>query len=152
MKQIYIFLSILWFSSCKPQKTITEYRYINKTDTLVRSEVKTIYKGINDTITIASPCDSTGIINQFYSRIAIPDGTITISSNRKSNKLLATVNINDLVSTNKSQKESSTLEKIVFKDKEVRVPYIPDWIWYVLSATSILSFLYIKEKVSIFVK
>lgn len=152
MKQICIFLSILLLASCKPQKSIIEYRYINKTDTLIKSDTKTIYKGVNDTINIVSPCDSTGIINRFYSKLVLPNGTITISSDKKDNKLVAAVKINDAVSSVENQKKSSISERIIEKTKEVKVPYIPKWIWYVLLATSVLSFLYVKDKVSIFVK
>lgn len=68
------------FIACKAQKSTTEYKEIIKVDTLIRTQINTIYKGVTDTITIDNPCDSSGIINQFYAKLVLPNGTIQIKN------------------------------------------------------------------------
>lgn len=147
-----IFILPLFLLACKPQKSIIEYKYLTKTDTLVRTQTNTVYKGVTDTITVENICDSLGIINNFYSKLTLPNGTITIRSERGDNKLKAFVKLNDILSTTKRELQSRTSDSVTRKEKEVRVPYVPDWIIWCLLATSVLSFLYIRDKVSIFVK
>lgn len=146
MKPIYLISLSLLFFACKPQKSVTEYKYITKTDTLIKSEIKTIYKGITDTITIDNPCDSTGIINHFYSKLVLPNGTITIRSERGNSKLKAFVKIDDAISSIKSQEKSRTSENIVTRYKEVIKYRIPQWavITILIESLIILLYLYIK--------
>lgn len=144
-KLIYILVSISLLA-CKPQKSITEYKYITKTDTLIRSEINTIYKGVTDTITIDNPCDSVGIINSFYTKLVLPNGIIEIKSNKKNNQLTGIVRIDDVVSSNKSQKQSSNAESITTKTKEVIKYRIPSWliIALIIETFIIIAYLYLK--------
>lgn len=144
-KLIYILVS-LSFIACKQQKSAIEYRYINKTDTLIKNEIKTIYKGITDTITIDNPCDSTGIINHFYSKLVLPNGTITIRSERDNSKLKAFIKIDDAISNIKSQEKSRSSENIVTRYKEIIKYRIPQWaiITILVESLIILLYLYIK--------
>ncbi|MEY2869591.1 MAG: hypothetical protein RIR01_2088 [Bacteroidota bacterium] len=142
-----ILLSII---GCKPQKSVIEYKYLSKTDTLVRTQTNTVYQSVNDTTYINNPCDSTGILNQFYAKISIPFGSVKIRS--RNNKLEAIVATKPIISEVNMEKSKSNSDSIKEVSKEVKVPYVPSWIIYCLIATSLLSFLYIKDKVSIFVK
>ena len=146
MKPIYLLSLSLLFLACKPQKSVTEYKYVTKTDTLIRTQINTIYKGVTDTITIENPCDSTGIINQFYSKLILPNGTITIQSQKRSNNLIASVKINDVVSSDKSKSQSSYSERIAWKEKEVIKYRIPQWaiVTIIIESLIILLYLYIK--------
>ena len=150
MKQIYIFLSILLLASCKPSKSVIEYRYVSKMDTIVKVQTNHVYDTVNDTILIDNPCDSTGILNRFYSKIAIPFGQVVAKN--KGKKLQVVVNTKKLVVRDDSTYKSKNNEYYITKEKEIKVPYTPQWLIYSLLATSVLSFLYIREKVSIFVK
>lgn len=142
-----IFILPMFLLACKPQKSVIEYKYLYKTDTLISVKTNTVYKGVTDTITIDNPCDSLGIINNFYSKLVLPNGTITLRSERSSGKLKAFVKINDAISSIKSETQSRTSDSIARKEKEVKVPYIPDWVIWSLIATSLLSFLYIRDLV-----
>jgi len=78
MKHNFILLFSLLLFACKPQKSIVEYKEVIKTDTLVKTQINTIYKGVTDTLIIDNPCDSSGILTNFYSKIVSPNATIKI--------------------------------------------------------------------------
>lgn len=129
--------------SCKPQKSVVEYKYLSKTDTLVRTQINTVYQSVNDTTYINNPCDSTGILNQFYAKISIPFGSVKIRS--RNNKLEAIVATKQIQSVLQSESSKSDTKDIREVSKEVRVPYVPDWVIWSLIGTSLLSFLYIRD-------
>jgi len=112
MKKLIYILPILLLA-CKPQKSIQEYKYINKTDTLVRTQINTIYQSVNDTTYIDNPCDSTGILNQFYAKISIPFGKVQIRS--QNNKIQYIVKTDSIISKNALEVSKS------FNDTNVKV-------------------------------
>jgi hypothetical protein len=126
MKQLYIsLLSLLFLFACKPQKSIQEYKYITKTDTLVRTQINTIYQSVNDTTYIENPCDSIGILNQFYAKISIPFGKVIIKG--KNNRIVLSVKTDSLSSTMDNTYKSKDSKVISIKEKEIIKYRIPTW-------------------------
>jgi hypothetical protein len=139
----------LFLVNCKPTKTITEYKEVIKVDTLIRMQTNTIYKGVSDTITIDNPCDSSGIINQFYAKLVLPNGTIQIKN--KGAKLLAISNFNDVLSSDKQEKRVSAEKNYFSIQKEVIKYRIPVWAIITIILESLIILLYIYLKVSKFI-
>jgi hypothetical protein len=129
------------FIACKAQKSTTEYKEVIKVDTFIRTQTNTIYKGVIDTITIDNPCDSLGIINQFYSKLILPNGTIQIKS--KGNKLVAIANFNDISSSNKQEKQISNQTNTNKIQKEIIKYRTPSWIIATILIESIIILLYL---------
>jgi hypothetical protein len=129
------------FIACKTQKSTTEYKEVIKVDTFIRTQTNTIYKGVIDTITIDNPCDSLGIINQFYSKLILPNGTIQIKS--KGNKLVAIANFNDISSSNKQEKQISNQTNTNKIQKEIIKYRTPSWIIATILIESIVILLYL---------
>lgn len=141
MKQIFIFLSLLLILlACKPQKSIVEYKHT--TDTLIVSKTQTIYQSVNDTTFIESPCDSLGILNRFYTKIAIPFGQVIVKSDK--GRIKATVTTNKIVSNTDSLVSKHSNTNII--TKEIVKYRIPNWIIYLLVGETIiiLGYLYFK--------
>lgn len=138
-KIIYIFLSLILLA-CKPQKSVVEYKHT--TDTLIVSKTQTIYQSVNDTTYIDSPCDSLGILNRFYAKIAIPFGKVEISSNN--NRIKTIVKTEQLITKSDSliskKKDYQTISKEIIKY------HIPNWAIYTILIESILIIGYIYFK------
>jgi hypothetical protein len=145
-----IFLLLIFAVSCKPLQPVTIYRDVVKTDTL--RDVKTItkFKAVHDTLTIDNPCDSSGILTSFYSRIRIPQGKVVVRSVQ--GKIQATVDIDSIESVYRDKYKSLLATDTYKTEKVIRTNEIPKWVIWFMAISGVLSFLYIREKVSIFVK
>jgi hypothetical protein len=73
-------LACIAFVSCKPSKTITEYKELVRIDTIKSEKIVERYKAIHDTLLIVSPCDSNGLLTSFYSKLVLPQGKVIIRS------------------------------------------------------------------------
>ena len=78
MKKLLVLLVLL--VSCKPTKTITTTTEKVRVDTIRDYKVITKYNAVHDTLTIDNPCDSSGILTNFYSKIKLPQGKVIIRS------------------------------------------------------------------------
>ena len=112
---LFLFFTII---SCKPSKVVTVISEKIRIDTILNYKVITKYDSIHDTLTIENPCDSSGILTRFYSKITIPQGRIIIRSYKGSIK--ATVDIDSIKSIYEKQYQSRlkdsqhlTFERIV---------------------------------------
>jgi hypothetical protein len=145
-----IFLSLIFIVSCKPLQTVTVYRDVLKTDTLVDYKTITKFQAVHDTLTIENPCDSSGILTTFYSKIRIPQGKVVVRSVR--GNIQAIIDIDSIESVYRD-KYKSKANIITYKtDKVIRTNEIPKWVVWFMAISGVLSFLYIRDKVSIFVK
>ena len=118
---LFLFLTII---SCKTSKVETQ-KSIIKVDTFRTEKIVHIYNSVKDTLIIENPCDSSGILTRFYSKITIPQGKIIIRSYKGSIK--ATIDIDSIKNVYEKQYQSKlkksdhiTFERIV---REV----IPTW-------------------------
>jgi len=137
MKYKICLVLILSLVSCKPQKTITEYKETIKVDTFIREQIKTIYEPINDTLFLPSPCDSLGNV--------IP---IIFSNNLV--KYRASKSGISLIVNQKKKVDSSLVEKSKSQNTDVQIKYvevikevIPLWIWITLIVLVLLVLFFI---------
>jgi len=150
MKNLIFILSILLIVSCKPLQNATVTKEIVRIDTIRDYKVITKFNAVHDTLTIENPCDSSGILTNFYSRIRIPQGKVVVRSVQ--GKIQATVDIDSIESVYREKYRNKQLSNVTNSAKIVTKNEIPKWVIWFMAISGILSFLYIREKVSIFVK
>lgn len=147
---ILIIIAVIISASCKPAQTVTVYRDVVKTDTLSKIVKITSFNTVHDTLTIENPCDSSGILTTFYSKIRVPQGQVVVRSVR--GKIEATVDLDSIAQVYEEKYRSKGEVNTYKSDKVVRTNEIPKWAIWFMAISGVLSFLYVREKVSIFVK
>ena len=147
---IFYILVIIFFTSCKPLQNVTSIKEVVRIDTIRDIKTITKYDAVHDTTIIDNPCDSLGILTTFYSKIKIPQGQVVIRSVR--GKIQATVNIDSIAQVYDNKYRSIVKSDVTNFQKIVTKNVIPKWAIWVMAIGAIFTFLYIKEKVSIFVK
>lgn len=150
LKYLLGILSIYLMFSCKPLQNATVTKEVVRIDTVRDYKVITKFNAIHDTLTIENPCDSSGILTSFYSRIRIPQGKVIVRSVQ--GKIQATVDIDSIESVYRDKYNSSVKDSTYKNEKVIRTNEIPKWVIWFMAISGVLSFLYIREKVSIFVK
>lgn len=145
-----IFLLLIFAVSCKPLQPVTVYRDVVKVDTVRDIKTITKFQAVHDTLTIDNPCDSSGILTNFYSSVRVPQGKIIIRSVQ--GKIQATVDIDSIESVYRDKYKSQLATSTYKNEKVIRTNEIPKWAVWFMAISGVLSFLYIREKVSIFVK
>ena len=148
MKKLLLFLVVL--SSCKAPQSVTVYKDVVKVDTVRDYKVITKFEAVHDTMTIDNPCDSTGILNTFYSKIKIPQGQVIIRTVR--GKIQATVNIDSIAQVYDSKYKSIQRNSAENKETIQRINVIPRWAIWFMAITTLLSALYIRDKIRIFAR
>lgn len=144
MQKLLILLTCVAFISCKRTKTLTEYKELVRIDTIKSEKIVERYKAIHDTLTIASPCDSSGVLTRFYSKLIIPQGNIVIKSDGTSIK--AQVDLDSTRSEIENNYRNSQVKWIEYRDKEVIKYQVPTWVVMLLFAEAIMlvAWLYLK--------
>lgn len=150
LKYLLGFLSIYLIFSCKPLQNVTTTKEVIRIDTVRDYKVITKFNGIHDTLTIENPCDSSGILTSFYSRIRIPQGKVIVRSLQ--GKIQATVNIDSIAQVYENKYRSTGKSDVTSLQKIVTKNVIPKWSIWFMALTSILSFLYIRDKIRIFAR
>jgi hypothetical protein len=150
LKYLLGILSIYLIFSCKPLQNATVTKEIVRIDTVRDYKVITKFNAVHDTLTIENPCDSSGILTSFYSRIRIPQGRVVVRSVQ--GKIQATVDIDSIESVYENKYRSLVRKNVQNKEILVVKNVIPKWAIWFMTISGVLSFLYIREKVSIFVK
>jgi hypothetical protein len=150
MKKLLFLLLLIITISCRQTKTVTEYKEVIRVDTFKTIRTEKIFQAVHDTLTIDNPCDSSGILSTFYSKIKLPQGQVIIRSVR--GNIQATVNIDSIAQVYDSKYKSIVRKSAENKETILRINTIPKWAIWVMAIGAIFTFLYIREKVSIFVK
>ena len=122
---IYLFLFVILVSSCKPTKSLNIITEKIRIDTIRDYKVITRFNAVHDTLTIENPCDSTGILNSFYSKITVPQGRIIIRSYK--GNIQATINIDSIENVYRNMYASSLLTDKLISNKEKITNIIPTW-------------------------
>ena len=122
---IYLFLFVILGSSCKPTKSVNIITEKIRIDTIRDYKVITRFKAVHDTLTIENPCDSTGILNTFYSKITVPQGRIIIRSYK--GNIQATINIDSIENVYRNMYVSSLSTDKLISNKEKITNIIPTW-------------------------
>ena len=145
MKQLLIGLLIAnFFISCRPQKSIIIEKEKIRIDTIRDYKVITKYDSVHDTLTIANPCDSAGILTRFYSKITVPQGRIIIRSYK--GNIQATVNIDSIENVYQNLYASTLSTDKLISKKEKVTNIIPTWciLTIIFQGLIIFGYLYLR--------
>jgi len=137
-------LACVGFLSCKPSKYITEYKEVVRIDTFKSEKVIEKFKAIRDTMTIVSPCDSSGLLSNFYSKLILPQGKVIIRS--VGGNIQAQIDIDSMRNEIENNYRNSKVKWIEYRDKEVIKYRVPTWVIILLlvEALALVAWLYLK--------
>jgi hypothetical protein len=143
-KLIFSLLIANFFISCRPQKSIIIEKEKIRIDTIRDYKVITKFNAVYDTLIIENPCDSTGILNTFYSKITVPQGKIIIRSYK--GNIQATVNIDSIENVYKNMYVSSLHTDSLISNKEKITNIIPTWciLTIIFQGLIIFGYLYLR--------
>jgi len=137
-------LACVTFISCKPSKTITEYKELVRIDTIQNVKIVEKYKAIHDTMTIVNPCDSSGLLSNFYSKLVLPQGKVIIRSVGRN--IQASIDIDSMRTEIENNYRNSRVREIEYRDKEVIKYRVPTWVVVLLMIEflALVAWLYLK--------
>ena len=144
MRKFLILLACVALSSCKHTKTLTEYKETLRIDTIKTEKIVEKFKAVHDTLTIQNPCDSSGLLSTFYSRLILPNGSVTIKSVK--GQIKATIDIDSMRQEIENNYRNSQVKWIEYRDKEVIKEVVPTWVVMLLFAEAIMLVAYIYVK------
>ena len=144
MRYLPILLACVALSSCKQTKTLTEYKETLRIDTIKSEKIVEKFRAVRDTLVITNPCDSSGILSTFYSRLVLPNGSVTIKSEK--GQIKATIDIDSMRNEIENNYRNSQVKWIEYRDKEVIKYQVPTWVVMLLFAEAIMlvAYLYVK--------
>jgi hypothetical protein len=144
MKKFAILLAIMALTSCKNTKTLTQYKETVKTDTIRSEKIIEKFRAVHDTLIIINPCDSSGLLKNFYSRLILPNGSIIIKSQK--GQIKASIDIDSMRQEIQNNYRNSQVKWIEYRDKEVIKYRVPTWVFILLliEVLAIFGFFYIK--------
>lgn len=143
MRNLLAILSIFLIFSCKPLQNVTVKGEKVRVDTLIIEKISKVLPAVHDTLIIDNPCDSSGILTTFYSKIKIPQGQVIIRSVR--GKIQATVNIDSIAQVYDSKYKSIVRKSAENKETILRINTIPKWAIWVMAIGAIFTFLYLRN-------
>lgn len=143
MRKLILLLFVI-VASCRPVKTVTEYKEVVRVDTFKIDRSAKILPAVHDTLIIDNPCDSSGILSTFYSKIKIPQGQVVIRSVR--GKIQASVDIDSIAHVYEDKYRSKSESSIHTKNVEVIRYMVPTWaiITILIESAIILLYAYFK--------
>lgn len=132
------------FVSCKQTKTLTQYKETLRIDTIKSEKIVEKFRAVHDTLVITNPCDSSGLLSTFYSRLILPNGSVTIKSEK--GQIKATIDIDSMRQEIENNYRNSQVKWIEYRDKEVIKYMIPTWVIMLLFAEAVMliAYLYLK--------
>lgn len=144
MRYLPILLACIGLFSCKQTKTLTEYKETLRIDTIKSEKIVEKFRAVRDTLVITNPCDSSGILSTFYSRLVLPNGSVTIKSDK--GQIRATIDIDSMRNEIENNYRNSQVKWIEYRDKEVIKYQVPTWVVMLLFAEAIMlvAYLYVK--------
>jgi hypothetical protein len=144
MQKFIILLACIAFVSCKQTKTLTQYKETLRIDTIKSEKIVEKFRAVRDTLVITNPCDSSGLLSTFYSRLILPNGSVTIKSDK--GQIRATIDIDSMRQEIENNYRNSQVKWIEYRDKEVIKYRVPTWVVMLLFAEAIMlvAYLYLK--------
>jgi len=144
MQKFLILLACVGFLSCKPSKSITEYKEVLRIDTIQSVKIVEKFRAIHDTLTIVNPCDSSGLLSNFYSKLVLPQGKVIIRS--VGGNIQAQIDIDSMRNEIENNYRNSKVKWIEYRDKEVIKYRVPMWVvWLLLiELIALVAYLYLK--------
>jgi hypothetical protein len=140
MKKLLFLLLLIITISCRPTKTVTDYKEIIRVDTFKTIRTEKIFQAVHDTLTIDNPCDSSGILSTFYSKIKLPQGQVIIRSVR--GKIEATVDIDSIAQVYEEKYKNKSDLKVSANKVEVIRYVVPTWAIIVIIIETLVIVLY----------
>ena len=140
MKKLLFLLLLIITISCRQTKTVTEYKEVIRVDTFKTIRTEKIFQAVHDTMTIENPCDSSGILSTFYSKIKIPQGQVIIRTVR--GKIQATVDIDSIAQVYENKYRNKSELNTHNKNVEVIRYMVPTWAIIVIIIESAIIILY----------
>jgi hypothetical protein len=143
MRKLILLLFVI-IASCRPVKTVTEYKEVVRVDTFKIERSAKILPAVHDTLIIDNPCDSSGILSTFYSKIKIPQGQVVIRSVR--GKIQASVDIDSIAHVYEDKYRSKSESSVHTKNVEIIKYRVPTWaiITILIESAIILLYAYFK--------
>ena len=137
-------MACIAFVSCKRTKTLTQYKETLRIDTIKSEKIVEKFRAVHDTLLITNPCDSSGLLSTFYSRLILPNGSVTIKSDK--GQIRATIDIDSMRQEIENNYRNSQVKWIEYRDKEVIKYRVPTWVVMLLFAEAIMliAYLYLK--------
>lgn len=139
MKRLFLLLLIITVS-CRPTKTVTEYKEVIRVDTFKTTRTEKIFQSVHDTLRIDNPCDSSGILSTFYSKIKLPQGQVIIRSIR--GKIEATVDIDSIAQVYEDKYRNKSDSKVSTNKVDTIRYMVPTWAIIVILIESAIIILY----------
>jgi hypothetical protein len=140
MKKLLFLLLLIITVSCRPTKKVTEYKEVIRVDTFKSVRTEKIFQAVHDTMTIDNPCDSSGILSTFYSKIKLPQGQVIIRTVR--GKIQATVDIDSIAQVYENKYRNKSELNTHNKNVEVIRYMVPTWAIIVIIIESAIILLY----------
>lgn len=137
---LFLFFTII---SCKTSKVETQ-KSIIRVDTFRTEKIVHVFNSVKDTLIIENPCDSSGILTRFYSKITIPQGRIIIRSYKGSIK--ATIDIDSIKNVYEKQYQSKLKENEHITFERIVREVVPTWaiLTIIIQGVLILVWVYFK--------
>ncbi len=132
------------FVSCKSNKSVTEYKETLRIDTIKSEKIIEKFRAVHDTLVITNPCDSSGLLSTFYSRLVLPNGSVTIKSDK--GQIRATIDIDSIRQEIENIYRNSQKKTIEYRDREIIKYRVPTWVVMLLfgQAIMLVAWLYVK--------
>ena len=137
-------MACIAFLSCKSNKSVTEYKETLRIDTIKSEKIIEKFRAVHDTLVITNPCDSSGLLSTFYSRLVLPNGSVTIKSDK--GQIRATIDIDSIRHEIEKNYRNSQQKVIEYRDREVIKYRVPTWVIMLLfgQAIMLVAWLYVK--------
>jgi hypothetical protein len=144
MQKFIILLACVAFLSCKSNNSVTEYKETLRIDTIKSEKIIEKFRAVHDTLVITNPCDSSGLLSTFYSRLVLPNGSVTIKSDK--GQIRATIDIDSIRHEIEKNYRNSQQKVIEYRDREVIKYRVPTWVIMLLfgQAIMLVAWLYVK--------
>jgi hypothetical protein len=144
MQKFIILLACVAFVSCKSNKSVTEYKETLRIDTIKSEKIIEKFRAVHDTLVITNPCDSSGLLSTFYSRLVLPNGSVTIKSDK--GQIRATIDIDSIRQEIENIYRNSQNKTIEYRDREIIKYRVPTWVVMLLfgQAIMLVAWLYVK--------
>jgi hypothetical protein len=144
MQKLIILLACVAFVSCKSNKSVTEYKETLRIDTIKSEKIIEKFRAVHDTLVITNPCDSSGLLSTFYSRLVLPNGSVTIKSDK--GQIRATIDIDSIRQEIENIYRNSQNKTIEYRDREIIKYRVPTWVVMLLfgQAIMLVAWLYVK--------
>ena len=144
MKKIILFLFIIFSFSCRTNKVVYQKETTTVRDTVYSYKIIEKIKRVKDTLIIKNPCDSSGKLARFYSKLALPNGSVTIESSE--NNIVANINIDSISNIYEEKYKSKFSNLSQISTKIVTKTVYPSWLitCFIFESLIILGYIYIK--------